>query len=79
MNMVVKGANNKKDVFYYLRTEYSSYDVIISNIVNKVSIILTNRHLIEEITGPDKLMSLNKNKSLFEGLYSAVGNSVFSI
>ena len=64
-SVVIKGVIQKRDVFYYLKTEYSSYDVIIANIVNKVSIVLTNRSLIEDISGVDKVMCLNKNKRPF--------------
>ena len=46
---------------------------------NKVNIVLTNRSLIEDATGPFKGQKLHRNTSFLKGLLFAAGSSILTL
>ena len=59
-------AEDKKDSFYFHKNQYYDSDVIISNLINNLHIIVIKPELIKELISPEKAMYQAKFTGLIE-------------
>ena len=64
-----KNVKEKGDPFYYHRNEHYSTDVVVSNVMNKTDIVLTNPDLIIEATNASNFMKMEKVVGIYEVFY----------
>jgi len=59
--MMARSEKEKGDTFYNHKHSFHQYDMIISNVLNHVELVLLNEKLIKETMSQDRLTTLHKH------------------
>lgn len=76
MAQIKESQKKYKDALYLEKTFYSKYDVNISNILNKVLVILVNPDLMKEFLSTETNQKYPKIKFLNQGVKRVLGNGI---